>query len=286
MFDQRLGVKTRAKLFLGGLIHPRSSARWLNFVQHSDILREAIHALPVAASKIYRPYLTRRLSCAARVDVLINHYAFLSRMGLSDLVRQAALNDVALATLSCKSGALAQVDLSAVHDGHREGELCLKLHYQGVQIYAASLVFMRVNGQPQLMVGRLQGNACPAARDLVREATRDLFGARPGALLIALARHLAHRLGCARVVLVSNQNRIAINLWRRWRISADYDRLWTELGALPRADGNFEIAPLPSPQVDIDALPSKKRSEARRKLALLEQLFDAAGGRFTAQTAA
>ncbi|CAN5122963.1 VirK family antimicrobial peptide resistance protein [soil metagenome] len=277
MFNQRLGAKTRTKLFLGGLLYPQSSARWLDFVQRSDILGEAIHALPVAASKIYRPYLTRGLSCAARVDALIDHYAFLSRMGLGELVRQAALNDVTLAALSCKSGELARLDLSAVRDGHREGELCLKLRYRGVQIYAASLIFVLENGRPQLMIGRLQGHACPEARDLVREATRDLFGARPGALLIAVARHLAHRLGCTRVVLVSNENRIAINLWRRWHISADYDKLWAEMGATRRHDGNFEITPLAAPEVAVEALPSKKRSEARRKLAMLEALFAAMG---------
>ncbi len=281
MFDQ-IDAKTRFKLMLGRWLHPRSSARWLRFVQHSDILADAIRTLPMAAGKIYRPYLSRQLRCADRVDVLIEHYDFLSRAGLGSLVRAATLADVALASLICKSGAPAQVLLSAARDGHREGELCLKLRYQDETIFAASFVLIANDGgQPALMVGRLQGSACPAARELVRTATRDLFGARPGALLIALARHLADRLGCARVVLVSNHNRIAINLWRRWRITANYDQLWLELGATQRADGNFEIAPLTAPDIDIEAVPSKKRSEARRKLALLEGLFAAAGARFS-----
>lgn len=280
MFDQ-IDTKTRFKLLLGRWLHPRASARWLRFVQHSDILADAIHTLPLAAGKIYRPYLSRRLRCAERVNVLIEHYDFLSRAGLADLVRAAALADVTLATLSCKSGAPAEVLLSAARDGHREGELCLKLRYQGETIFAASFVLIANDGgAPALMVGRLQGSSCPAARELVRTATRDLFGARPGALLIALARHLAARLGCARVVLVSNHNRIAINLWRRWHITANYDQLWLELGAAQRADGNFEIAPLAAPDVDIDAVASKKRAEARRKLNLLDGLFASAGAHF------
>ena len=282
MFDH-IDAKTRFKLVLGRWLFPQSSARWLRFVQHSDILAGAIRALPVAASKIYRPYLSRHLRCADRVDVLIDHYDFLSRAGLADLVRRAAAGDVELAMVHCKSGALAQVLLSAARDGHREGELCLKLRYQGETIFAASFVLIaNEGGQPALMVGRLQGSSCPAARELVRTATRDLFGARPGALLIALARHIADQLGCARVLLVSNHNRIAINLWRRWRISANYDQLWQELGATLRVDGNFEIAPLAAPDIDIEALPSKKRAEARRKLALLDALFASAGAHFNA----
>ena len=281
MFDH-IDAKTRFKLVLGRWLHPRASARWLRFVQHSDILADAIRTLPVAAGKIYRPYLSRQLRCADRVNVLIEHYDFLSRAGLGDLVRSAALADVLLATLDCKSGVPAQVLLSAARDGHREGELCLKLRYQGETIFAASFVLIASDGgQSGLMVGRLQGSACPAARELVRTATRDLFGARPGALLIALTRHIAERLGCARVVLVSNHNRIAINLWRRWRISANYDQFWLELGATQRADGNFEIAPLAVPDVDVNAVVSKKRAEARRKLSLLEALFASAGAHFS-----
>ena len=281
MFDH-IDAKTRFKLVLGRWLHPRASARWLRFVQHSDILADAIRTLPVAAGKIYRPYLSRQLRCADRVNVLIEHYDFLSRAGLGDLVRSAALADVLLATLDCKSGVPAQVLLSAARDGHREGELCLKLRYQGETIFAASFVLIASDGgQSGLMVGRLQGSACPAARELVRMATRDLFGARPGALLIALTRHIAERLGCARVVLVSNHNRIAINLWRRWRISANYDQFWLELGATQRADGNFEIAPLAVPDVDVNAVVSKKRAEARRKLSLLEALFASAGAHFS-----
>lgn len=279
-------AKTRAKLVVGRLLFPRSSARWLNYVQHSDILSSLIQCLPLTTTKIYRPYLSRQLRCADRVNVLIDHYDFLNRAGLADLTRRAAAVDVELACLACKSGAVARVMLSALHEGHREGELCLKLRYQGEPIFSLSCVVMMAKGEPQLMIGRLQGSAGADARDLVRDVTRDLHGARPGRLLVALARHVAARLGCVRVLLVSNENRIAINWWRRRHISADYDRQWLELGAKRCHDGNFELAPLPNAVVDIAALPSKKRAEARRKLALMEELFVTAGAFFSRAPAA
>jgi uncharacterized protein VirK/YbjX len=68
---------------------------------------------------------------------------------------------------------------------------------------------------------------------------------------------------------VSNQHRIALNLWRRWHISADYDQLWTELGALPGPDGDYRLDCLREPSIDLASLPSKKRAEARRREALL-----------------
>ena len=190
-------------------------------------------------------------------------------------------SDVELARLTCKSGQLAQIHLSAIHEGHREGELTLKLRHAGAQIYSASLLFIKVDGRSRLMIGRLQGSCSQESRDLVREATRDLHACRPGPLLIALARHIAHRIGCEDVLLVSNRNRIALNACRRRRISSDYDRLWLELGAQAGADGNFHISCLPGPDVDPEAAPSRKRGEVRRKLAMQQALFADVGRIFS-----
>ncbi|MDC8784986.1 DUF535 family protein [Roseateles koreensis] len=268
-----LKPKDRAKIFFGSLLHPKQSRRWLEFVEQSDILHDKLVQFPFAHSKIYRPYLSTRLDCAQRVDILITHYRFLSAFGLSDWVRQASQQPVQLCELSCKSGAVAALELSALHEGHREGELCLRLIYKGEYIFAASLVIFEQDGKPCLMVGRLQGKATEQARELVREATRDLYSTRPAGLLILAARHFAYLLGCQPVLLVSNRNRISINLWRRWHITSNYDQTWTEMEATPRPDGNFELPNLAAPFIDIEALPSKKRSEARKKLALLEAMF-------------
>ena len=265
--------KNRLKILLGRLLHPRQTERWLQFISENAVLSGQITRFPLAISKIYRPYLSNRLSCTKRVGVLIDHYRFLSRQGLDDLVARASKEPVLLCDLHCKSAHPSQIHLTSIHDGHREGDLCLRLTFNGQHIFSASLVFIEQDGVMQLMVGRLQGVASEQARDLVREATRDYYSCRPGSLLVLAARHIAHVLGCNRVLLVSNVNRITINLWRRLRISSNYDQLWTEMGASPRPDGNFEITSLAAPAVDIEALPSKKRSEARKKLALQEAMF-------------
>lgn len=265
--------KDRAKILIGSLLHPKQTQRWTQFISENEILHDKLGQFPFAHSKIYRPYLSTRLSCAKRVDVLIDHYRFLSEFGLADWVRQASQEPVLLAQLECKSGAPMLLELSAIHEGHREGELCLRLVYKGEYIFAASLVFFRQDGEPCLMLGRLQGKASEAAREAVREATRDLFSTRPAGLLVLAARHLAHLLGCPQLLLVSNVNRISINLWRRWHITSNYDQMWTEMEAQARPDGNYQLPSLAAPYIDIEAMASKKRSEGRKKLALQEAMF-------------
>ena len=278
---RRASAKTHAKRLLGRMLFPAATARWQNFVQHDDMLREQAGRHPVLTSKIYRPYLSSQLGCAQRVDALIGHYRFIGQRGLTGLVRRAAMHDIDLASIQCKSGEIATIQLSAIHEGHREGELALKLRYRDEQIFSASLLFGMVDGQPQLTIGRLQGTSSEQGRSLVRDATRDLFACRPGQLLIGLARHIAHRMACRQVLLVGNENRIVLNIWRRWRITADYDRLWLEMGAARRQDGNFQLECLASPDIDIEAVPSKRRSEARRKLAMLEALYAEVGHQFS-----
>jgi len=272
-----LKPKDRAKILIGSLLHPRQTQRWLQFVGQNEILQDKLAQFPFAHSKIYRPYLSNRLCCAKRVDVLIAHYRFLSDFGLSDWVRDASQQPQPLVQLECKSGASMALELSAIHEGHREGELCLRLVYKGEYIFAASLVVFEEEGQPCLMLGRLQGKATEAAREAVREATRDLFSTRPAGLLVLAARHFAYLLGCPQLLLVSNVNRISINLWRRWHITSNYDQMWTEMEAQLRPDGNYQLPSLAAPYIDIEAMPSKKRSEGRKKLALQEAMFKSMG---------
>ena len=80
-------------------------------------------------------------------------------------------------------------------------------------------------------------------------------------------------LGCQALLLVSNRQRIAINLWRRWRISANYDQTWAEMGAVQRSDGFFQLDAQGLQTPDYEAVASKKRSEFKKRVALLDAVY-------------
>jgi uncharacterized protein VirK/YbjX len=75
-------------------------------------------------------------------------------------------------------------------------------------------------------------------------------------------------------VLVSNRNRVIYKAIRNGRVLADYDQLWTELGATLRPDGDWELTCAPVAAPDLDGIPSKKRSEARKRHELVSRLAD------------
>jgi len=260
-------LKRHAKLALGALVHPVQARRWRRFVRDDAVLLDLAGRFPHLLHKIHRPYLSRRLDCAARVDVLIDHYRHLFAAGYRDLLWLAACRPVRVATFAGRHGTVFEVHLSAVGACHREGELTLMLMHGGRCLYRAGVVFVRDRDGPALALGVLQGLRAPDGAAAIRTATRELHGCRPKVLLVAAVRALGVQLGAGRLLLVANRNRIAVNRRRARRISADYDGTWSELGAYARADGDFEL-PCAEAAPDLDQVPSRKRAQARRRNAL------------------
>jgi uncharacterized protein VirK/YbjX len=274
-------LKDRAKLILGAALYPNQTRRWKSYVQRHPVLRDLAPALPKIVHKIYRPYLSNHLGCSARVAVLMNHYTAITEAGLMPLVRRAALAPVMLVKFDGKFGAALTLNLSAISVAHREGELALQLSWQGQTIYTLSFTFLLQEGGRQLALGGLQGLRSSDGAAVMKQLTRELYGCRPKNFMVTTLRQLGACLGCDKLVLVSNRNRIVVNWRRTERISSDYDAVWRELDAMPRSDGNFEL-PCHAVIRAIDTVPSHKRSEMRKRytlLAAVEQQIEATLGR-------
>ena len=264
-------LKDNVKLLLGAIVYPVQSRRWRHFVRGNAVLYELARRYPRIRHKIYRPYLLGSLSCSQRVDVLIGHYSHIFRVGLGELTGEAALLAVPLAEFTGKTGAAFELRLSAINVGHREGELTLKLTHEGACLYAASFALIALHDAPSIALGALQGLRSPDGADVIKGVTRELHGCRPKKLMVSVVRAIGDSLGCSRLLLVSNKNRITVNGRRAGRIISNYDETWEEMGALRRADGNFEL-PCTDPGLNLALVASNKRAEARRRGALLESV--------------
>ncbi|MCV2351401.1 VirK/YbjX family protein [Paucibacter sp. Y2R2-4] len=270
---ERIGFKDKAKIYAGALLHPDSTRRWLAFVDQHPMLGGALSVHPKLLTKIYRPYFSTQLGCASRVDLLIEHYSFLIAHGWSDLLAASAVQNQTLCEFEGKSGERFQLELSAVHEGHREGELCLRLMLGTEMVFNASFLFLQRQGRPCVAIGRLQGGNTDGARDLVKKATRDFYGARPSAVLVQAVRQIGLLMGCEKLLLISNRERIALNPWRRRKITSDYDTMWTELGATQCDSRQYELICAEVPAPDLAEVASKKRAEVKRKFALFDEMY-------------
>ena len=241
-------VRELAKIRLRAVLHPRQTPRWLHLLNSHPAFSEYVRNCPRFLYKVYRPYISHALDAGARLEAIRAHYDFMFRRGLGQTLARASLGPVVLAEAAGKSGLPYQIQLRTVN--------------------------MR-DGRPAVSIGCIQGGKTEDAREAIRTATRELHGMRPKQLMATLVRQLGHEYGCERMLMVSNRNRVIYKAIRHGRVLADYDQLWEELGARLRPDGDWDIDCAPVAAPDLDGIPSKKRSEARKRHEVVSRLANA-----------
>jgi uncharacterized protein VirK/YbjX len=272
-------VRELFKLKLRSMLHRRATRHWLALLNSHPAFSDYVRNCPRILYKIYRPYMTLSLPIEARLAALAAHYRFVFALGLGELVAQAAREPVPLVQFEGRDGTLYDIALRAIGLYEREGELVLQLRAGGLPLVAAAFTFAPRDKGVAVNIGCIQGTPGEGTREAIRCATRQLHGMRPKQLLVSLVRQLGHALGCGELHLVANANRVVRSAIRNGTVLADYDQLWEEMGAQRLPDGDYCLPCGVLTEPDFDAVPSKKRAEARRRHALLAELSEALAAR-------
>jgi uncharacterized protein VirK/YbjX len=267
-------LRERIKIRVRALLHPLQTPAWLRLLNSHPAFSDYVRNCPRFLYKVYRPYSSHALAPEERLAAIQAHYDFVFRRGLGQTLARASQGPVVLAACEGKSGLPYEIQLRTVNMFDREGELVLQLAQDGKVIYTVAFTVAPRAGRPALSIGCVQGGKLEDAREAIRLGTRDLHGLRPKQLMVSLVRQLGFEYGCERMHLVSNRNRVIYKAIRHGRVLADYDLLWEELGAVKNASGDYELdcAPLAAP--DLESIPSKKRSEARKRHEMLSGLAE------------
>lgn len=226
---------------LGYAFHPLQTHKWLKYIRHTPALREMAHAAPQLRGRLHRPYLSPRLTCAGRVDVLMEHYDILLRSPLADWAKKATQHPLVLGECIGRTGAAYQLTLACCDASRRDGELVLRLMSHGLCIYTAAFLFLRQDGMRCVKLGGLQGLLATDKTMSIKQITRDLYGCRPRDLMIAVVREIGRLVDCRKLILISNANKLPPRGKRVCKKSSDYDAIWKEMAATRRVDGDFEL---------------------------------------------
>jgi uncharacterized protein VirK/YbjX len=268
-------LRETLKLSVRAAVHRRATLGWLELLNSHPLFADLVKARPRLLYKIYRPYLSNTMPIDDRLALLREHYRHIFRHGLGPLTVQAARGAVTLARVEGKSGLPYQLQLRAIEPMEREGELVLQLLQAEQLVYSCAFSFVHNETGMALGIGCMQGPRGEHGLQLIKDATRELHGLRPKNLMLKLLSQFAHNHGCATLQLVSNANRVVCGATRQGKVHADYDTLWQELGAVVRADGDFQLASEAICEPDLAAIASKKRSEARKRHETLCELAQA-----------
>lgn len=256
------------KYLLRAMASYRASCAWARFVLSDARMREMARHDRSLMFRLQRPYLRTALPTAQKLCYLLDHYRWM-RDALSPAVTSALLHDgrVVLARLS----GTYRIELMTAGRNGKEGELAMALMMDDAPLMLAAFAVHRFGDGLALDIGCMQGLRNDDALALQRQATRDLHGLRPKqALLVALYALAAHS-GIRQLLGVPNDAHIyQDNARTRGRVRADFDDFWEEMGAT-RVGADYRL-PASLPRKPIEAVPSHKRAQYRRRYALEQAL--------------
>lgn len=256
------------KYLLRAMANYRASCTWARFVLSDARMREMARHDRSLMFRLQRPYLRTALTTAQKLGYLLDHYRWL-RDALPPALTHTLLHEghVVLARLS----ETYRIALLPVGRNGKEGELVMALMMNDAPLMLAAFAVHRFGDGLALDIGCMQGLRDDDALALQRQATRDLHGLRPRqALLVALYAFAAH-YGIRQLLGVPNDAHIYQDSARtRGRVRADFDDFWEEMGAT-RERANYRL-PVNLPRKPIEAVPSHKRAQYRRRYALEQTL--------------
>ncbi len=269
-------LSDKAAALLSAACHPLLTWRWLQFLKHQPLLQDALASPSAYLFRIHHPYLSRRLACRERLALLVAHYEQVQEAGFAPLIQLAAHTPQLLSRFAGKSGRQYELLLSACDPARRDGELVLQLMSGEICVYSAAFVVAGEAAERHLMLGGLQGMLATDRHFGIKQITRDLYGCRPKDLMVAMVCEIGSCLGCARTVLIGNDNKLPDTRRHYCRKSADYDRNWREMQARRRDDGNFELpCPVRPPAAEYGDPVSQPEQERRTGVPARVFLMDA-----------
>jgi len=220
------------------------------------------------------PYLARRFDRNSRLDVIANHYRYLSNcVAPHALVR--IYNESPVIWEECIDGQSFGITLSFPKENDYEGDFCLSFQAGAVSLYSIFLTILcgrSINLQSDhvLLISVIQGAV--GKIDSIRQATKVCHGSAPVYLLLTAAEALALSLDIHTIVGISGEQQIAKANKTDGHRFFDYDGFWMDFtGAMTK--GDFYPVSVPFPEKPLAALKSNRRSRALCRRGLKNQIF-------------
>lgn len=271
--DSNKKVVRVARYIAKSLFHPLASMKWALALMNLPELRFWFGNNPRLLLKPSRHYINRNYNFNLRIQIISNHYAMLMRL-LSPPSFEALAEGkhLVLAILEGKKGQGYEITLGKTDKFDREGELVLQLRESTECLVVFSLVFS-LNiygdhaGHAGVEIGCIQGPKGNDGYEIIKRATKNLYGIRPKNLLADALYALASAWNLTEYFGVCNANRI----YKCDQVQADYDAFWLELGSAPDNNGMFRL-PATLHHHQLSEVQSRHRSEYRQRIKLRAML--------------
>ena len=267
--SNKKGVRV-ARYIAKGIFQPVAALKWAFAIRNLPELRLWFGSNPRLLLKPSRHYINRNYNFDLRIQIISNHYAMLMRL-LSPPSFEALAegNHLVLATLEGKKGQGYEITIWKTDKFDREGELVLQLREGTECLVVFSLVFsLNIYGdRAGVEIGCIQGPKGKNGYEIIKRATKCLYGVRPKNLLVDALYALASAWNLTDYFGVCNTSRI----YKCNQVQADYDAFWLELGSTLGNNGMFRL-PAKLHHHQLSEVQSHHRSEYRKRIKLRDVL--------------
>ena len=268
----------RVKYAVRTLLHPLDTLKVLDKMASEPVWQEALNVQTKLPNKIHKPYLYLGLASAGRADALVSHYEFvknLTNAPLKNALLSAGGNTIT--QFSGKEGENFRVVLGSIGKSEREGEANMFLYMDEIRLAALTFsVVQRPEGMA-IVVGGFQGAHRSTPHEVIKQATKSCYGLFPKRLLLESLQRIADVSGVKRILAVSDTGHVFRSLRYRHRkkkvFVASYNEFWDSISATVYSPALYDV-PLELPRKTIEEIPSKKRSEYRKRYTLLDELSE------------
>ena len=266
----------RVKYAVRTLLHPLDTLNVLNKMAAEPVWQEAFTVQTKLPSKIHKPYLHLGLPSAGRAGALLDHYEFVRNLENVQL-RNAFLSadGRTVNQFSGKDGETFSVVLGSIGKSEREGEANMFLYMEETLLTALTFSVVQRPEGLTMIVGGFQGAHRSTPHEVIKQATKSCYGLFPKRLLLESLQRIAAQTGVQRILAVSDTGHVFRSLRYRHRkknvFVASYNEFWDSISATPYSSALYDV-PLTLPRKTMEELPSKKRSEYRKRYTLLDEL--------------
>lgn len=267
--------KFRFMYILRCMITPVSSVRYYHELYSLQSIDKLLEIQPTLQAKIHRPYLHKGGKAKARRKNIIGHYRFVQNLPIEYQPFFFPQRAMLLAQFTGKKSEDFYIYCSS-GGFEREGELMLSMYFDNIPVARLSFSIIPTLKGYCAFIGGLQGAPKDIGPDLIRDVTKACYGLFPKRIVFEALCSLMSCCGITDILAVSEHSHVFRQLRYRYKkrksFVAVYSDFWESVAGRPY--GNLYQLPSYVARKSFNELASKKRSEYRKRYALLDQIHD------------
>ena len=244
------------------------------FFSQSDIYRNIADEYPFVYEQPTRAFFYNKSTFDERARLVEKHMEFLVTHLREDVVLSLYTGHPYVLWESQDEMGHLRFELF-YHPGQRkEGLMSIVLRLDEHDLYQMMFWIAPTKaGEWALWIGDMQGPNMENAKDVVKKVTKRCHAYRTKNFILHATQEAAKALGLKQIYAVTNYGYYANNHIRRDRkLKTSFSDFWKESGGRPCADQRFYELPMTEYRKTMEEIPTRKRSNYRKRYALLDEV--------------